>query len=70
MSTLWQNAPSWLVLIAFVVLFWRIPVHAHNQDEVAVRVDVNLVILDATVKTKASEDEGWSDHGRSDKRRL
>ncbi len=53
MSTLWQNAPSWLVLIAFVVLFWRIPVHTHNQDEGVVRVDVNLVILDATVKTKA-----------------
>ena len=53
MSTLWQNAPSWLVLIAFVVLFWRIPVHTHNQDEGVVRVDVNLVMLDATVKTKA-----------------
>src|ERR1700720_905784 len=53
MSTLWQNAPRWLVLIAFVALFWRIPVHAHNQDEGVVRVDVNLVMLDATVKTKA-----------------
>jgi Ca-activated chloride channel homolog len=53
MLTLWQNAPRWLVLIAFVALFWRIPVHAHNQDEGVVRVDVNLVMLDATVKTKA-----------------
>ena len=39
-------------LIAFVAYPPRIPVQAQDQGSGAIRVDVNLVVLDATVKTK------------------
>src|ERR1700687_5287617 len=39
-------------LIAFVAYLSRIPVQAQDQGSGAIRVDVNLVVLDATVKTK------------------
>src|SRR5271170_3615186 len=55
MSTFWRNTLRLSVLIVFVAFFSRIPVLAQSQDESVVRVDVNLVMLDATVKTKAGK---------------
>jgi len=43
---------SMLLLLASVL---PVPVHARPQDQSAIRVDVNLVLLDATVKTKTGE---------------
>ena len=53
MSTFWRDTLRLSVLIVFVAFFSRIPVLAQSQDESVVRVDVNLVLVDATVKTKA-----------------
>jgi Ca-activated chloride channel homolog len=39
----------------FLLLVLEIPVHARNQDQGVIRVGVNLVLLDATVKTKAGQ---------------
>jgi Ca-activated chloride channel family protein len=55
MSTFWRNTLRLSVLIVFVAFFPGIPVLAQNQDENVVRVDVNLVMVDATVKTKAGQ---------------
>jgi Ca-activated chloride channel family protein len=41
--------------LAFVACFLRVPVQAQNQSQGAIRVDVNLVLLDATVKTKSGQ---------------
>src|SRR6202140_2828801 len=41
-----------VLVIAFVAYLSRIPVQAQDQGSGAIRVDVNLVVLDATVKTK------------------
>ncbi|MGO9642617.1 MAG: VWA domain-containing protein, partial [Candidatus Acidiferrales bacterium] len=43
------------VLAVLVVFFSRIPVLAQNQDESVIRVNVNLVMVDATVKTKTGQ---------------
>jgi Ca-activated chloride channel homolog len=40
---------------ASVACFFRLPIYAQNSGQGAIRVDVNLVLLDATVKTKAGE---------------
>jgi Ca-activated chloride channel homolog len=53
MSTFWRNTLRLSVLAVFVAFFSPIRVLAQNQDENVVRVDVNLVMVDATVKTKA-----------------
>src|ERR1700685_2411605 len=53
MSTFWRDTLRLSVLIVFVAFFSRIRVLAQSQDESVVRVDVNLVLVDATVKTKA-----------------
>src|ERR1700685_3025680 len=53
MSTFWRDTLRLSVLIVFVAFFSRIRVPAQSQDESVVRVDVNLVLVDATVKTKA-----------------
>jgi Ca-activated chloride channel homolog len=44
-------------LAVFVAFFFQIPLQAQNPDQSqsVVRVDVNLVMLDATVKTKAGQ---------------
>jgi VWFA-related protein len=42
-------------LFAFVVCFFRTPVQAQDQGPGAIRVNVNLVLLDATVKTKSGQ---------------
>jgi Ca-activated chloride channel homolog len=55
MSTFWRNTTRLSVLLVFVALFCRMRVLAQDQDQNVVRVDVNLVMLDATVKTKAGK---------------
>jgi Ca-activated chloride channel homolog len=55
MSTLWRNTLRLSFLIVFVAFFCRIPVLAQNQDAGVIRMDVNLVLVDATVKTKAGQ---------------
>ena len=55
MSTHWQNAPRLSVLILFAALFSQSPLLAQNQEQGVIRVDVNLVLVDATVKTKAGQ---------------
>src|ERR1700676_606694 len=42
-------------VFAFLACFSQAPIRAQNQDSGAIRVDVNLVVLDATVKTKAGQ---------------
>src|SRR6202162_4701062 len=39
-------------LIVFVALTFRIPVRGQDQGQGTIRVDVNLVLVDATVKAK------------------
>jgi Ca-activated chloride channel family protein len=48
----WCPASVIVFLIAFVAYLPRIQVQAQDQGSGAIRVDVNLVVLDATVKTK------------------
>jgi VWFA-related protein len=55
MSTFWRNTPRLSVLIVFVAFFARIPVLAQDQEKPVFHVDVNLVLVDATVKTKAGQ---------------
>jgi Ca-activated chloride channel homolog len=55
MSTFWRNTTRRSVLLIIVALFCRMRVLAQDQDQNVVRVDVNLVMLDATVKTKAGK---------------
>jgi Ca-activated chloride channel homolog len=43
---------GWYVLL---VCFSPLPVYAQDEDSGAIRVDVNLVVLDATVKTKTGQ---------------
>ena len=44
-----------LALLACLAFLSQISVRAQGQDSGAIRVDVNLVVLDATVKTKAGQ---------------
>jgi Ca-activated chloride channel homolog len=55
MSIVWRNTLRFSVLIVFIALFSRIPAQAQGPDETVIRVDVNLVLVDATVKTKAGQ---------------
>ena len=55
MSTLWRNTLRLSVLIVFAGFFPRICVPRQSQDEGMVRVNVNLVLVDATVKTKGGK---------------
>ena len=49
----WRRSTRLLVfLIALIAHLWEIPVQAQDQDPGTIRLDVNLVVLDATVKTK------------------
>jgi Ca-activated chloride channel family protein len=54
-DTIWRNTLRLSVLIVLVGFFLRMPVLAQSQDAGVVRVDVNLVLVDATVKTKAGK---------------
>jgi Ca-activated chloride channel family protein len=44
-----------LVISASVVSALLVPAHARQQDQSGIQVDVNLVLLDATVKTKTGD---------------
>jgi Ca-activated chloride channel family protein len=55
MSTFRRNTLRLAVPIVLVGYFSQIPVLAQNQDQTAVRVEVNLVLVDATVETKAGQ---------------
>jgi Ca-activated chloride channel homolog len=55
MSIMWRNTRRLSVLLAFVAFICRTLVAAQTQDENVVRVDVNLVMLDATVKTRTGK---------------
>ena len=52
-----KRSPSVLFIsfCLFVACLSRIPVEAQDQGPAPIRVDVNLVVLDATVKTKAGQ---------------
>jgi Ca-activated chloride channel family protein len=53
MSTLWRNTLRFPVLIILSAILFQISAPARSQDEGVVRVDVKLVMIDATVKTKS-----------------
>ena len=55
MSTHWRILLRLSVLIVFFAFFSGPAVLAQNQDESVIRVGVNLVLVDATVKTKAGQ---------------
>ena len=49
----WRRSTRLLLfLIALIAHLWEIPVQAQDQGPGTIRLDVNLVVLDATVKTK------------------
>lgn len=49
----WRRSTRlFLFLIALIAHLWEIPVQAQDQGPGTIRLDVNLVVLDATVKTK------------------
>jgi len=55
MSPFWRNPLRLPVLIICVVFLARMPVLAQNEQTGVVHVDVNLVLVDATVKTRAGK---------------
>ncbi len=55
MATIWRNTLRLPALIVFAALFTRVPVQAQNQEQSVIRLDVNLVLVDATVKTKSGQ---------------
>ena len=55
MATIWRNTLRLSALIVFAALFSRAPVLAENQEQSVIRVDVNLVLVDATVKSKSGQ---------------
>jgi Ca-activated chloride channel family protein len=52
MFNIGRNALRFSGLLLFFVLAFRIPVEAQDQNQGTIRVAVNLVLVDATVKTK------------------
>src|SRR3984893_1038296 len=52
MSKFWRNTLRLIGLIVFGALIFRIPVRAQDKGQGTIRVDVNLVLVDATVKSK------------------
>jgi len=55
MSTFLRNTLRFSMLTVFAAFFCRIPLLAQSSDDGVIRMDVNLVLLDATVKTKAGQ---------------
>src|SRR5579864_2149889 len=55
MSKFWRDTRRFTGLIVFVALLFRIPIQAQDQGQGTIRVDVNLVLVDATVKTKSGQ---------------
>src|SRR5260370_32261144 len=52
MSKIWRSTLSLLGLAIFAGLILRTSVYSQDQGQGTIRVDVNLVLVDATVKTK------------------
>ena len=52
MYIFWRNSLRFAAAVIFVALIVQIPVRAQDQDQGPIRVAVNLVLMDATVKTK------------------
>src|ERR1700733_838739 len=52
MSKFLQNALRFTIIAIFVLLIFQIPADAQDHGQGTIRVDVSLVLLDATVKTK------------------
>jgi Ca-activated chloride channel family protein len=50
-----RNILRLTILTIFAASFLRLPARAQNQEQGVIRVDVNLVLVDATVKTKAGQ---------------
>src|SRR5271165_5789663 len=55
MSTLWRNPLRLSALIVLAASLFQILVRAQSQQQSVIRVDVNLVMVDATVKTRAGQ---------------
>jgi VWFA-related protein len=55
MSTSWRNVLRSTRLLVFAASFFHSSALAQNQEQSVIHVDVNLVLLDATVKTKAGQ---------------
>src|SRR5579864_2529554 len=52
MHKFWRNSLRFAAAVIFAALIVQIPVRAQDQDQGTIRVAVNLVLMDATVKTK------------------
>jgi len=55
MCTFWRNILRFSILAVLAAYFTGIPVVAQNPDEGVIRLDVSLVLVDTTVKTKAGQ---------------
>jgi len=55
MSTFWQSSLRLSALSFCFSCTWLTPVRAQSQSDQVIRVDVDLVMLDATVKTKTGQ---------------
>ncbi len=55
MSTFWRGTLRFSILIVLVGFLSGIPVLAQSPDEGVIRLDVSLVLVDTTVKTKAGQ---------------
>jgi len=51
----WRNLLRSSLLLVFAAPLFCLPARAQNQEQSVIRVDVNLVLVDATVKTKAGQ---------------
>src|SRR5580693_5274905 len=52
MPKFWRSTMRFTGLAVFVALICRVPVYSQDQGQGTIRVAVNLVLVDATVKTK------------------
>jgi Ca-activated chloride channel homolog len=55
MSELWRNARCPFLVLTFLVVVPQIPAQAQEQPQGVIRVGVNLVLVDATVKNKSGQ---------------
>ena len=55
MSPSWRNVLRSTRLLVFAASFFHSSALAQNQEQSVIHLDVNLVLLDATVKTKAGQ---------------
>ena len=55
MSKLWRNTGRTCALLVSLATVFRMPARAQEQPQGIIRVGVNLVLLDATVKNKSGQ---------------